>query len=302
MIGDLQALYGVTAGRIVRDAHPGYASTKWAARQGLPVLPVQHHRAHASALAGEHPDVGDWLVFAWDGVGYGDDGTLWGGEAFAGAPGRWCRVASFRPFRIVGGDRAGREPWRSAAALMWEAGESWAPPVEGAALAAQAWRAGTNVFETSAVGRLFDAAACLVLGRAVASFEGQGPMELESIARCEASPVRLGLERDSSGLLRTDWLALLQVLRDDGLASADRASIFHESMAQALVDQALKVREEKDFDAVGLTGGVFQNRLLGERVVAKLVRHGIDVRLHRTVPANDGGLAFGQVIEAMARP
>ncbi len=104
---------------IACDLHPAYASTRWAEKQGLPLLQVQHHAAHASSLAGEHPDVEKWLVFAWDGVGYGSDGTLWGGEALAGAPGNWKRQASFRPFKLVGGDKAGREPWRSAAALLW---------------------------------------------------------------------------------------------------------------------------------------------------------------------------------------
>lgn len=302
VIADLQRLYGVEAARVTCDSHPGYASSRWAAAQGLPVVKVQHHRAHSSAIAGEHPDIERWLVFAWDGVGYGDDGTLWGGEAFAGAPGRWRRVASFRSFRLVGGDRAGREPWRSAAALMWEAGRDWMPDLQGAALAAQAWRSGTNVHETSAVGRLFDAAASLVLGRDIASFEGQGPMELEALSRNGADAIMLPTRIDGAGVLRSDWQPLLAVLTDDRLSPTERASIFHQSMAQALVDQTLELRNNNDFDAVGLTGGVFQNRILSECVVGKLARLGIDARLHEKVPANDGGLCFGQVIETVARP
>ena len=89
VIADLQALYRVDACRIVCDAHPSYASTRWALAQNLPVTHVQHHAAHASALAGEHPEVGRWLVFVWDGIGFGGDGNLWGGEALAGAPGAW---------------------------------------------------------------------------------------------------------------------------------------------------------------------------------------------------------------------
>ena len=127
MIADLQALYRVDACRIVCDAHPGYASARWALAQNLPATRVQHHAAHASALAGEHPEVGRWLVFVWDGIGLGSDGNLWGGEALAGAPGAWRRAASMRMFDVIGGDRVGREPWRSAAALMWEAGRDWLP-------------------------------------------------------------------------------------------------------------------------------------------------------------------------------
>jgi hydrogenase maturation protein HypF len=218
VIDDLPRLYSVTPAAVVCDLHPGYASTRWALQQDLPVLRVQHHMAHASALAGEHPDVEEWLVFAWDGVGYGADGTLWGGEALAGQPGSWERVASFRSFRLVGGDKAGREPWRSAAALLWDertdldlaathalweaacgrkhAGNArspaerpptGSPTMEEWALAHTAWRRGINTFETSAAGRLFDAAAALVLGRHRASFEGQGPMELEPRACCAAT-------------------------------------------------------------------------------------------------------------------
>jgi hydrogenase maturation protein HypF len=311
IIKDIQKLYDVIYEVIACDLHPGYASTRWALQQGLPLLEVQHHAAHASSLAGEHPDVGNWLVFAWDGVGYGSDGSLWGGEALAGRPGGWDRVASFRPFRLVGGDKAGREPWRSAAALLWELGED---PEQGSVLrvgndpergsvpwvAHEAWMKRINTFESSAVGRLFDAAAALVLGRGMASFEGQGPMELEHVACDGGAYVSLPLAEDEQGILRSDWAPLVEMLSDDRRSPGERAGRFHESMAQALLDQALAVRERCGFEAVGLSGGVFQNRRLTERVVSKLGAAGIDVRLHREVPANDGGLSFGQIIEAMS--
>ena len=301
---DLQNLYNVKARRVVCDLHPGYATSRWAKKfceqQGLPLRQVQHHAAHASALAGEHSDIERWLVFTWDGVGYGSDGSLWGGEAMAGNPGAWKRAASFRAFRLVGGEKAGREPWRSAAALMWAEGRDWEPAVEGVDLARIAWEKNINVFETSAVGRLFDAAAALVLGRDISSFEGQGPMELEQITRAagELDPVPLPLTSDGEGILRTDWAPLLPLLCDSAVAPADRAGIFHQSMAKALVDQALTVRKQSGFDAVGLSGGVFQNRRLTELVAARLGALNIEVRLHEAIPANDGGLCFGQVIEA----
>ena len=312
VIKDIQLLYDVKTQIIVCDLHPGYASSRWAEKQGLPLLRVQHHRAHASSLAGEHPDIENWLVFTWDGVGYGSDQTLWGGEALAGTPGGWNRVASFRPFSLVGGDKAGREPWRSAAALMWaveekvggrhaaEKSRAWPAPTSEPELAHEAWKRGTNVFETSAAGRLFDAAAALVLGRNMASFEGQGPMELEHVAAAGCAALSLPLAADENGVWRSDWAPLLDILSDQGMSRPERAGIFHETMAQALVDQALQLRDDVGFDAVGLSGGVFQNRFLTERVVEKLQALGIDVRLHLDVPANDGGLSFGQVIEAQA--
>jgi len=352
IIKDMQNIYNVKTQEIVCDLHPGYSSTRWARQQGLPLLQVQHHAAHASSLAGEHPDIEKWLVFAWDGVGYGSDGSLWGGEALAGKPGAWNRVASFRPFRLVGGDKAGREPWRSATALMWAEGRKWAvgaslareienqiskaenpvreqgsllqepavgdrhagdlpireqgsllqsPSEVGVNLAFEAWKQNTSTFETSAAGRLFDAAAALVLNRHMASFEGQGPMELEQIAIRGCEPVPLPLELDSKGIHRSNWAPLLGVLADTAIPPARRAGIFHETMAQALVDQALSIRGEYDYAAVGLSGGVFQNRLLTELVAGKLENQGIEVRLHQEIPANDGGLCFGQIIEALAQ-
>ena len=180
VISDLQKLYCVEARKIVSDAHPNYASTRWALAQNLPLKRIQHHMAHASALAGEHIGVRKWLVFTWDGIGYGSDGHLWGGEAFAGAPGNWRRVASIRSFRVTGGDKVGREPWRSCASLMWETGCAWTPRTSGANMAAAAWKKSINTVRTSSVGRLFDAAASLVLGLDVTIFEGQGPMLLEA--------------------------------------------------------------------------------------------------------------------------
>jgi hydrogenase maturation protein HypF len=164
----------------------------------------------------------------------------------------------------------------------------------------QAWERRINTFETSAAGRLFDAAAALVLGRNLASFEGQGPMELEHIAADGCEPIPLPIFEDENGVARSDWAPLLDVLNDHGLPPKQRAGIFHESMARALVDQALETGKCVEFDAVGLSGGVFQNRRLTERVVELLNRRGLEVRLHRDIPANDGGLCFGQIIEAKA--
>ncbi len=299
VIADLQALYRVEACRIVCDAHPNYASTRWAVAAGLPLKRVQHHAAHASALAGEYPEIVSWLVFAWDGIGYGGDGELWGGEAFHGAPGRWRRVASIRPFHVTGGDRIGREPWRAAAAVMWETGRAWTPPVEGAEIAAQAWRKRIGTSRTSSAGRLFDAAASLVLGIDTASFEGQGPMMLESAAAAESRAIRLPLEPDENGILRSDWEPLLPMLTNPELPPQIRAGVFIESLAQSLTEQAAALAETKSFGAVGLAGGAFQNRLLAERVITLLKARGIHAYLPQMLPANDGGLAFGQLIEAL---
>jgi hydrogenase maturation protein HypF len=301
VIDDLQALYQISASRIVCDAHPVYASARWARHSALPVQTVLHHHAHASALAGEYPEIKNWLVFTWDGVGYGADGSLWGGEALLGAPGHWRRVASFRPFHLPGGERAGREPWRSAAALCWENGIDWLGKVDDIDLVRQAWTKRINAPATSAVGRLFDAASALLGLIETASFEGQGPMLLEAICASDAVGVSLPLMPDAEGVLRSDWAPLVPYLLDEQRSAGERAAGFHASLAQALLDQALALRELRGEFVVGLAGGVFQNHVLTERAVMLLQANGFDVRLAVALPCNDAGISFGQVIEVAHR-
>lgn len=299
VIADLQELYGVLAQRVVCDAHPGYASSRWARHSGLPVQAVLHHHAHAGALYGEHAGRGDWLVFTWDGTGLGDDGTLWGGETLWGQPGRWRRVGSLRPFHLPGGDKAGREPWRAAVALLWECGLEAPEFHSGQPLLHRAWQQHLNTPQSSAAGRLFDAAAALGGICTNASFEGQGPMQLEAIAQSDAEPIALPLY-DDNGVLRLDWAPLLPMLSDSNLSPARRAGCFHASLAAAIAAQAVALRRTHDFSTVALGGGVFQNRLLAEQAAVALEAAGFTVRLATRLPCNDGGLCYGQVIEAAA--
>jgi hydrogenase maturation protein HypF len=309
---DLQRLYGVRAAEVVCDAHPDYASTQWAERCGLPVTRIWHHVAHASALAGEHDPTASMLVFTWDGVGLGADGTLWGGESFLGAPGRWRRVASLRPFSLPGGEHASRAPWRSAAALAWELGEPL-PAIRADPLVHAAWQRRLNCPQTSSVGRLFDAAAALLLGLTEASYEGQGPMLLEAAAAsaqsaaigCAPLPRVLG----SDGVLRLDWEPLIRRLllaagRVGAPPSASTvgcmAAAFHGTLAASIAALAEDLRSATGIARVGLTGGVFQNGLLTQLAHDLLEREGFQVQLAAEVPCNDGGLCYGQIIEAIA--
>jgi len=311
VIEDLQRLYGVTAARVACDAHPDYASSRWAARCGLPVSRIWHHYAHASALAGEHavekeiPRETDMLVFTWDGSGYGADRTLWGGEALLGRAGDWRRVASVRRFRVPGGERAGRAPWRSAAALCWELGREL-PDRDADPLVRHAWQHRLNCPATSSVGRLFDAAAALLLGVRETSYEGEGPMMLEAAA-ADAGDAALAsgagalpLERDADGVMRFDWSPLLTLLLDQSRPLAVRAARFHGVLAATLCALACEERARSGVDCIGLTGGVFQNAVLTRLAHQRLTQAGFRVLLAEQVPCNDGGLSFGQVIELAA--
>lgn len=297
---DLQRLYQVRARTLLLDAHPGYGYHVWAREQGLPTLRVRHHHAHASALAWEFPQVRDWIVFTWDGVGLGGHDEAWGGEAFIGRPGAWRRRASLRRFRLPGGDKAGREPWRAAAALLWETGAdaAFAP-----ALVREAWAKGINTPTSSAAGRLFDAAAALTGLCMQASFEGEGPMRLEAAAQRwpeDVAATPLPLARDDDGIWRCDWAPLLPLLSDGAQPVPMRAKALHISLADALLAQARQLRAESGIGHVGLSGGVFQNRLLAQRVLDGLRTAGFQVHLPEQVPVNDAGLALGHVMEFLA--
>jgi hydrogenase maturation protein HypF len=302
-VAELQSLYGIRAERVVHDAHPGFSSTRWAAQCGLPATAVWHHHAHASAVAGEFSIMAPMLCFTWDGVGLGSDGSLWGGEALWGTPGRWKRLASLRPFRQPGGERAARQPWRSALALCWEAGIAWDEGERrGGALLRRAAEIGLNAPATTAVGRLFDAAAALVGACPVTSYEGEAAMRLEASCTTPQAAVALPLERDAAGLWRTDWAPLVEMLTDEHQPVAVRAGRFHASLAQALCDQAVAIRAGTEVRDIGLSGGVFQNHRLTERAMELLVERGFDVHVPRRLPVNDAAISFGQLVDANALP
>jgi len=303
-VRDVQRYFGVTAKNLICDAHPGYSSARWARRQnGLNLRKIFHHHAHAAGVAGEFLDEQRWLCFTWDGVGLGPDGTLWGGEALLGAPGFWQRVATFRPFAPAGGESAARAPWRSAAALAWALGMDFSPPGHDVALAKAAWRKGVNCPPTSAVGRLFDAAASFLNLVHDAKFEAEGPMQVQAAASAAAGiedAVSLPLLQRADGTLEADWAPLVAMLRDGARPPGDRAAVFHGSMALTLVVQAIAMRERHGDFAIGLSGGVFQNGLLARQARAALERVGFRVYLPERHPCHDGGLSFGQIIEAAA--
>lgn len=297
----LQQLYGAPAARTVCDAHPGFSANAWARRQKRPVEAVQHHHAHASSLFGEHSLSSPTLVFAWDGVGLGEDGRLWGGETLYGVPGQWRRLGSFRPLLLVGGDVVAHAPWRSAAAVCWQLGIPWGGHRPEFQVVRHAWERRINTHESSAVGRLFDAAAALVGVIETASYDGQAPAMLESLAAAPGLRIALPIvEMSDAGLWMIDWEPLFRTLIEHGGSMQQRSELFHSSLAGSLLDQARIARSRWAVTCVGLTGGVFQNRRLTEDAMSLLRDDGFTVLIHERVPPNDGGLSYGQLVEAAA--
>ncbi|MCV7345668.1 carbamoyltransferase HypF [Mycolicibacterium rhodesiae] len=300
-----------TPDAIACDLHPGYATTAWARRcaGGRPVIAVQHHHAHAVSLLAEHRRLGTPVIaVAFDGTGYGTDGTIWGGELLAITDAaRFTRVGHVREFALPGGDGAVRNPSRIALDLMHRAGIEWTcdlPPV--AALDETALHIlrqqiprGLGCVPTTSMGRLFDAVASLLGVCQEVSYEGQAAVELEHVARCgDPSPLDF---RVADGVLDPAPViaGIAEGLRR-GTAAADLAAGFHDAVIRATATAATGCARAAGISVIGLTGGGFANRLVLQGLRQTLTADGFEVLSHRVVPCNDGGLALGQATIAAA--
>ena len=302
----MSALYDVQPEFVASDAHPDYYSTHFADGFGLPVRKVPHHLAHVLAGVVDNGLDGPVLGVAWDGTGYGGDGTIWGGEFLAIDGARYRRAAHLRPFRLPGGEVAIREPRRAALgalraifgdralAMMDLCPVAAFAPAERRVLATMLAR-GVNSPLTSSVGRLFDAVAAILGFCQNTSFEGQAAMAVEFAADRAMSANLLASPTiaDEHGTLVIDWRPVLatmvQASRED-VPPEDQAAAFHEALVEAIVAVATRVGMRR----VLLTGGCFQNARLTERTVGRLRKAGFEPYWHHRVPPNDGGLAVGQ--------
>ncbi|MFP5355197.1 MAG: Sua5/YciO/YrdC/YwlC family protein, partial [Gemmatimonadota bacterium] len=313
----LERLFRVSPSRIACDMHPGYLSTQWgrrlAAERGLPLVQVQHHHAHLAALMAEHAlGSGDGiLAFAFDGTGYGTDGTIWGGEVLLGGYREYERVAHLAATPLPGGDAAVRRPARIALAQLWSAGEGWdGTHAAGALSAAERGILRTqlerrlNCVDTTSMGRFLDAVASLAGVRHAVTYEGQAAIELEALARAGDSATlsyAFALADGADGAIVLDGAPILRGVAADaarGREMRDIARAVHEAVAAAVVDVATTVRASRGVNLVGLTGGVFQNVLLLSLAQDRLRAARFDVLAHHKVPPNDGGLALGQAMVA----
>lgn len=304
---DLCQLHGIEPDVVVCDRHPDYASTELASRFDRPVRKIQHHAAHVFGCMADNGLEPPLLGFAFDGTGFGEDGTIWGGEAIQVTEDGWRWVASFRPFALPGGEMAIREPRRTAIALLLDAvGEdafrrcSNLMPIRSRrasdlAVLKRMIETGLNTPRTSSVGRLFDGAAAIIGLRQITSYSGQAAIELEGrVATSSTEAYPFDLQDDGSHLM-IDWRPAIRALVNDVQNDRDvgtMAAAFHNGLVEAMVKIAKKI----GLPRIGLSGGCFQNRYLTERAKAELEAAGFTVHLHRRVPPNDGGLALGQIV------
>jgi hydrogenase maturation protein HypF len=310
-IGHLRHLYGVEPEVVAHDLHPEYRSTALALALDLPLVGVQHHHAHVAACLAEHGRDDRVLGVAFDGLGYGTDGTLWGGEFLVTDLTDFERVGHLVTVAQPGGDAATREPWRMAVAWVQHALGDERAEAEGTLLDARApalLRVATapTTPRTSSVGRLFDAVAALLgLGTRV-TYEGQAATALEALAtgardRPTTFPCDTRLDGDGLVLDAGPLVAGVLEARDAGVDPPTIAAGFHRGLAAATAALAARAAGERGLTTVALSGGVFQNRLLTGLVVEQLEAAGLEVLVHRRVPPNDGGLSLGQLAVARAQ-
>jgi len=305
---------GVQPEAIAHDLHPDYLSTRFALARPEPKVGVQHHHAHIASAMAEHGLQGPVFGLAYDGTGMGTDGALWGGELLLADPARFQRLATFRPIPLPGGDRAIREPWRTALAMIEDAFEG-APPIDDlpllrerpeseVAVIRRMIAAGFNVPRAHGVGRYFDAFGALGVGRPTVSYEGQLAFEWNMLA--ETAPGERGHYPYELTRGEPPWVVDLRPMVRDavyeligGEAPAGIAARFHNTIAAASAQLVRLASATFGRLRVVLTGGCFQNARLTELTLAALTP-GYRVHLHALVPPGDGGVSLGQAVVAGA--
>jgi hydrogenase maturation protein HypF len=318
-IDHFRRLFDIEPQVIAHDLHPDYLSTGHAARlaelTGAELAGVQHHHAHIASCLADNGETGPVIGVAFDGTGYGPDGTIWGGEFLIADLAGYRRAAHLEPVPMPGGAAAIRQPWRMAASYLAAAYAGGAGP-PGLAVRARNERAwgtiaamaerGINAPLTSSAGRLFDAVAALLGVRDAITYEGQAAIELEQLADpAEPGCYRAFVGRAAGGdPLRIAGADLVRAAAGDlsaGVGTPVIAARFHNGVAALIEDTCVALRDRCGLDAVALSGGVFQNLLLADRVVTALAGRGFRVLTHHRVPCNDGGISLGQAVIAAAR-
>jgi hydrogenase maturation protein HypF len=326
VINSFRRLYRADPDLIVSDLHPDYASSKFAQASGKKVVSIQHHWAHIAGCMAENELEGPVLGVSWDGTGYGLDGTIWGGEFLLADQNSFQRLATFRKFRLPGGEKAVREPRRAALGVLYEIyggglheRDDLVSPRSFARnelkLLCRMLEKGVHSPWTTSAGRLFDAVASLINLRQLVTFEGQAAMELEFALPSHALgepplPYRFLAGNAAAGQMAAeaevvahkafiviDWEPMLRgvVTRiQEGKSIGSLSAAFHNTLVEIIVAVAKRFALGK----VTLSGGCFQNRYLTEQAVTRLREEGFAPYWHQRVPPNDGGIALGQVAAA----
>lgn len=307
-----ERLFRISPQVVAYDLHPEYLATKHALTLGLPGIGVQHHHAHVAGVAAEHAVDGPFIGVALDGTGYGPDGTIWGGEVLLATLAGFERVAHLATMPMPGGAAAIRRPARMAIGAL--AGFGLLDHPGAASLRSRLAEAEeetllrmidrrVNSPLTSSMGRLFDAVAAICGVRDDARYEGQAAIELEALADpAEGGSYAFGLHDGETSVI--DSAPVLEAVLDDiahGMAAPVISARFHRGVAAAIVGECVRASAATGTRTVALSGGVFMNRLVADRVRLGLTEAGLQPITHVRLPVNDGGVSFGQAVVAWAR-
>jgi len=309
-VNHLEDILEIRPVAIAHDLHPDYLSTRYAEDfADLPKIAVQHHHAHLVSCLAENGVEEKAIGVIFDGIGYGDDGTIWGGEFLVGDASGYERVGRFAHLPMPGGDAATREPYRMALSSLVHAYGANLPdtplleriPEKELPLLLRMIEKGINSPPSSSCGRLFDAVAALAGVRDRVTYEGQAALEFEMSLDGEGNDTYRYEVSDEDGLFIFDHAPLIRSIVDD-VAMGTSASVvsrrFHNTLAAMVAEICTRIRDSKGIDSVALSGGVFQNRAFTEMTVISLRRGGFKVYIHSLVPPNDGGLSLGQAVIA----
>jgi len=300
---------------IACDLHPDYLSTQYAeeikAKKGLKLVKVQHHYAHIVSCMAENNLKGKVIGVAYDGTGYGDDGNVWGGEFLLCDLKEYLRVGHLKYYPLPGGDKAIVEPWRMAYSYLYSIYGPRAKKIDidfyrrmdydKLSIIKKMIDKNINSPLTSSCGRLFDAASSLIGIRDEISYEGQAAMELESFcASGIKGRYKFSIYKEEEKFIIDPQGVFIDIIEDlkKGLEKKVMAAKFHNTVAEFTVDLCGKIRENTGINEIALSGGVFQNKYLTEKVVFLLEDKGFKVYIQRKVPTNDGGISLGQAVIA----
>ncbi len=305
VVAHLTRLRGISPEIVAHDLHPEYATTRWALASRLRPVAVQHHHAHVAACLAEHGRAGPAIGIAFDGTGCGPAGDAWGGEVLVFDLAGFVRMGHLRPLALAGGEAAIREPWRLALAALSDAGEPL--PDDARARSVMGLVRGRLASpEATGAGRWFDAVSAILGVRRRITYEAQAAIELEALAGASDDDRAYPFELDEAEArpFQIDLRPAIRAIARDhrtGEPAARIASRFYATMAEIVRAACGLVRRRHGLGLVALSGGCFQSVRLAERAAARLAADGFEVLVHRRVPANDGGIAYGQAAIAAHR-
>lgn len=333
---NMQVLLGAEPQFIAHDLHPGYLSTQWAMKQSAAKIPIQHHHAHMAACMAENSLTEDAIGIIYDGTGLGTDGAIWGGEFLVGSigsigskgsKGKFARVGHWKYVTLQGGDSAVKEPWKSAASYLYAMGDESKEYLASVSslkvkMIESAISNNINCFQSSSMGRLFDCAAALVMGKTHITYDAQAAIELENAIAAEVTDLtdfypyfideKIDEEIDEKTDKKEEKLEigykeiLSGILSDikggkegkEGKTPGYISAKFHNTVCAATIDCVCKIRKKRGINNVVLSGGVFENTYLLRNLKVGLKERGFRTYYHRKIPTNDGGIALGQAVAA----